>query len=187
MMIVRAILPSRGPGPSTRRALAQRKYARTGSSLMTVIKKNFQTLAVNRFHALLNIRLMRNSRCVNVWTGGSVIKRPRPVCGVSISDGTVDRVLGRVTTLNAVDLLQHADRQCLRHCLRGIVRSDRQPGVTPQRAFDRKRLGRKHVERRAREGTFLERGQDVGIDLQRAAPGIDQVGALQRAVLSELA
>jgi hypothetical protein len=77
-----------------------------------------------------------------------------------------------VATFHAVDLLQHAHRQCLRHRLRGIVRRDRHLGVSPQRAFDRQRLGRKHIEDCARQRAFLERGQDGRREAEKKAAGL---------------
>jgi len=57
MMIVRIVVPTR----SSPAALPQRKYARTGSSLIAVTMKNFQKLAVKSFHARPNVWPTRNS------------------------------------------------------------------------------------------------------------------------------
>src|SRR5262249_61903060 len=59
--------------------------------------------------------------------------------------------------------------------------------MIPERARLRQRLARKDVKRRARQRSLVERGEDVGIDLQRAPPGVDQEGAAQRAARIELA
>jgi hypothetical protein len=64
---------------------------------------------------------------------------------------------------------------------------DRHIRVRPERAHRRERFGRKYVERGACERTFVQRRQDIRIDLQRAAPGIDQIRAARRAIPSELA
>src|SRR5262249_22036255 len=58
--------------------------------------------------------------------------------------------------------------------------------MAPERARRGERLARKDVERRARERTLLERRQDIGVDLQRAARGIDEIGAAGGAVTLEL-
>src|SRR5437899_2907031 len=59
--------------------------------------------------------------------------------------------------------------------------------MPPERARRSERLARKDVERRARKRTLLERRQDIGVDLQRAARGIDEVGAGSGAIALELA
>src|SRR5262249_59813268 len=69
----------------------------------------------------------------------------------------------------------------------GVVRRDGERGMAPERARRSERLARKHVERRARERALRERRQDIGVDLQRAARGVDEVGAGGGAVALELA
>ena len=57
----------------------------------------------------------------------------------------------------------------------------------PQRTFGGQRLGREHVEARARENAGIERRHDIRVDLQFSSPRIDQVGAAERPVALELA
>jgi hypothetical protein len=58
------MVPPKGAGALAAPELAQRKYARTGNSLIAVTMKNFQKLALKIIHARLNIWLTRNSLCV---------------------------------------------------------------------------------------------------------------------------
>src|SRR5262249_60219372 len=51
----------------------------------------------------------------------------------------------------------------------------------------RQRLARKDIQRCAGECAFVERGDDIGLDLQRAARGVDEVGAARSPVALELA
>ena len=67
------------------------------------------------------------------------------------------------------------------------MRGDRDLGMNPQRAVGRQRLLRENVERCACECAVVERGDDVGIDLQRPASGVDEEGATGRAISLELA
>ena len=59
--------------------------------------------------------------------------------------------------------------------------------MRPQRAVLRKRLLREHIEGGACQRALLQRGDNIGIDLQRAAAGIDQERAAGAAVAPELA
>jgi hypothetical protein len=54
--------------------------------------------------------------------------------------------------------------------------------MRPEAALRCERLLRKHIERRARQCAVIESGENVVINLQRAAPGVDQVGAAGCAV-----
>src|SRR6266545_3353039 len=76
----------------------------------------------------------------------------------SVAPVAVDHVLQRNAELDAIDLPQHVDHDRIRHRLRGVVRRDRHLGMIPERARDRQRLDRKHVERGARQRALLERG-----------------------------
>src|SRR5262249_32208372 len=105
----------------------------------------------------------------------------------SIAGDPIDHVLQRQAGFHALDLPQHADRESLRHRLCRVVRRNRHLRMIPERARLRQRLARKDVKRRARQRALVERGEDVGIDLQRAPPGVDQEGPAQRAARIELA
>jgi hypothetical protein len=95
--------------------------------------------------------------------------------GALISPGTIDDVLEWQPSLQALDLAQHVGGKRARIGGGGIVRRDGDFGTPPQRAYRRQRFARDDVEARARERTFVERANDIGLDLQRAARGVDQV------------
>src|SRR5262249_43561490 len=99
----------------------------------------------------------------------------------------IDHVLERKPCLKALDLAQHVGDERARVGGGGGVRRDGGLGMAPERARRSERLARKHVERRARERTLRERRQDIGVDLQRAARGVDEVAAAGGAIALELA
>ena len=69
---------------------------------------------------------------------------------------------------------------------RRIVRADIDRRMRPEARIPRQRLALEHVERGAFQRAGIERGEDVGLDLQPAASGIDEDRAAERAVLLEL-
>src|SRR5499433_3183734 len=96
-------------------------------------------------------------------------------------------MLERQACLEALDLAQHVADERARVGGGGVVRRDGDLGMPPERARRSERLARKNVERCARERTLLKRRQDIGVDLQRAARGVDEVGAGGGAIALELA
>jgi hypothetical protein len=58
--------------------------------------------------------------------------------------------------------------------------------VRPEARILWRRLGLEHVERSAAKRAGIERGEDVGFDLQAAATGVDEDRAAERAVLFQL-
>jgi hypothetical protein len=54
--------------------------------------------------------------------------------------------------------------------------------MQPERRILRERLGLEDVERRAVQGPIIETRDDVGLDLQSAAPGIDENRAAEAAI-----
>ena len=66
------------------------------------------------------------------------------------------------------------------------MRADIDGRVRPERRILRQRLALEHVERGALERAGIERGEDVGLDLQAAASGVDEDRAAERAALPEL-
>src|SRR3954462_8885781 len=90
--------------------------------------------------------------------------------------------LQRQAGLEAFDLTQNVCDQCVWVRSRSIVRGNCHLRVRPKRARRWQRLGRKNVERGARERSFLQRGQDIRIDLPGAAPGIDKVAPPRRTI-----
>src|SRR6266702_5441569 len=105
----------------------------------------------------------------------------------SIPEPPVDHIAQRLAALEARDLVEHIGDERARIGGGRVVRRDRDLGVRPQWAVARQRLVWKHIEGRARERALVERGEDVGVDLQPAASRIDQIGAAERAVVLELA
>ena len=59
--------------------------------------------------------------------------------------------------------------------------------MPPKRACDWQRLAWKNVKCRPFERAFVERRKDVGIDLHRTAPGIDEIATAECPVVFELA
>ena len=59
------------------------------------------------------------------------------------------------------------------------MRGDDDARVRPQRARVRQRLGLEHVEGGRIQLAGLEAGEDIGVDLQSAAAGVDQHRARQ--------
>src|SRR5262249_33801569 len=108
-----------------------------------------------------------------IWVNVSA----NPSDRASIPARAIDHVLERQALLEALDLAQHVGDERARVGGGGVVRRDGDLGMAPERARRSERLARKHVERCARERTLRERRQDIGVDLQRAARGIDEVGA----------
>src|SRR5262252_6430914 len=108
-----------------------------------------------------------------IWVNVSA----NPSDRASIPARAIDHVLERQALLEALDLAQHVGDERARVGGGGVVRRDGDPGMAPERARRSERLARKHVERRACEQTLRERRQDIGVDLQRAARGVDEVGA----------
>src|SRR6266704_1803793 len=104
-----------------------------------------------------------------------------------IPAGAVDDMLERQARLKTLDLAQHARGKRMRVGEGGVVRRDGYFGMAPQRACYRQRLAPKNVERCAGERAFVERGKNIGLDLQRTARGVDEVGAASGAVAFELA
>src|ERR1700749_4761566 len=92
----------------------------------------------------------------------------------------------RLAALQTSDLRHYVGGEKVREDIAGIVRRDRDLAVTPHPALRRQRLLREDVERRAGQCGVIERRQDIGIDLQTAAPGIDEEGAARGAVAFEL-
>ena len=91
-------------------------------------------------------------------------------------------MLQRLATLVALDLLQHVGDERVRIGGRRIVRRHDDVRVRPKRAVLRQRFGRKDIEAGAGERALIERGENIGLDLQAAASGIDQSGAACGAV-----
>src|SRR5262249_15981777 len=117
---------------------------------------------------------------------------PRPLRGRTaepeltlITACAIDDMLERQAGLETLDLTQHVGGKCAQVGGRGVVRRDRDLGMAPQRAYSRQRFAREDVKRCPCERAFVERGENIGLDLKRAARGIDQVGAAQRAVALE--
>ena len=68
---------------------------------------------------------------------------------------------------------------------RGVVRADIDGGVAPEARLLRQGLALEHIERRALEAPGIERGENIGFDLQAAAPGVDEDGTAEPAALPE--
>src|SRR5262249_47481956 len=108
-----------------------------------------------------------------IWVNVSA----NPSDRASIPARAIDHVLERQALLEALDLAQHVGDERARVGGGGVGRRGGGLGMARERARRSERLARKHVERRARERALRERRQDIGVDLQRAARGVDEVGA----------
>ena len=86
---------------------------------------------------------------------------------VSIAPRAVDQVIQRQAALEPLDLRDDMRREHARRNIAGVVRRDRDLGMAHSGLCGGKRLLREHVERRAGERAFIQRRDDVGIDLQR--------------------
>src|SRR5215471_13589880 len=96
-------------------------------------------------------------------------------------------MLERLSGLETVDLAQDIGGERARIGVRRTMRRDGHALVGPHWTRRRQGLGRKDVEGRGRERSFIEGGENIGVDLQRAAPGIDQVRTAGGPVALELA
>ena len=91
----------------------------------------------------------------------------------------------RAPALEMFDLAHDVFDERIRVARCRIVRGHVDFRVIPERARLRQRLVLEHIEARARKRAVAEGAQDVDLDLQAAAPGIDQYRTAERAVARE--
>src|SRR5271163_4763817 len=104
----------------------------------------------------------------------------------SVAAPPVDEVCQRLAAFVGNDLAgdELADRCGRRNC--GVVRADVDGGMGPEARFLWQGFALEHVERSAMKRAGIERGEDVGFDLQAAASGVDEDGPAEPAALPKL-
>src|SRR5262245_12306347 len=105
-----------------------------------------------------------------------------PITQPSITAAAIDEVLQRLAALKSADLPEEIAHDGLRCAFGGTMRCDDHARMPPQRARSRERLGLEYVEGGGVKLSCLERCDNVGFDLQAAAPGIDQNGTREPVV-----
>ena len=98
----------------------------------------------------------------------------------SIAATAIDRILQRLAALVGLDLPDDGGCDGVRHRDPRVVRADVDGRVGPQARIGGERLALEHVERSALEHAGIERGEDVGFDLQAPATGVDEDRASSR-------